>query len=252
MRVVAIIQARMSSTRLSGKVLLPLAKKPVLAHVVERLSYCRLVEEIVVATSVDSSDDCIVDFCRKNHVSFFRGNLEDVLDRYYQTAKQYNASTVVRITADCPVIDPVVVDAVITGFLSGSYDLYGLDGEFPDGLDCTVFSLSALQQASLNAQLKSEREHVGPYIENNPQRFHNGSLKIFKGLQHHRWTLDEPEDYLLLTEIFEQLYSPDTPFLTHDILQLIEKKPELLTLNQSIIRNEGYLKSIKNDGAFND
>lgn len=250
MTVIAIIQARMSSTRLPGKVLLPLANKPVLAHVVERLSYSRLIEKIVIATSVDSSDDSIADFCGENNFLCYRGSLEDVLDRYYQSAKQYNASAVVRITADCPVIDPLVVDAVITGFLSGSYDLYGLDGEFPDGLDCTVFSLSALKQAWLNAKLKSEREHVGPYIENNPQLFNNGSLKIFKGLQLHRWTLDEPEDYLLLTEIFEQLYSSGSPFLTHDILQLTQKKPELLTLNQAIVRNDGYLKSIKNDGVF--
>ena len=249
MTVVAIIQARMSSTRLPGKVLLPLANKPVLAHVVERLSYSRLIEKIVVATSVDSSDDPIADFCCENNILFFRGSLENVLDRYYQTATQFDASAVVRITADCPVIDPVLVDAVITGFLSGNYDLYGLDGEFPDGLDCTVFSLSALKKARLNAKLKSEREHVGPYIENNPQLFNNGSLKIFKGLQHHRWTLDEPEDYLLLTEIFEQLYSPDPPFLTYDILQLIQKKPELLSINHKIVRNEGYLKSIKNDGV---
>jgi len=250
MTVVAIIQARMSSTRLPGKVLLPLANKPVLAHVVERLSHCRLVEKIVVATSVDSSDDSIADFCRENHILFFRGSLEDVLDRYYRAAIENHADSVVRITADCPVIDPVVVDAVITGFLSGNYDLFGLDGEFPDGLDCTVFSLSALKQASLNAQLKSEREHVGPYIENNPQRFHNGSLKIFKGLQYHRWTLDEPEDYLLLTEIFEQLYSPDTPFLTYDILKLMQIRPELLSINHKFMRNEGYLKSIKNDGIY--
>ena len=250
MTVIAIIQARMSSTRLPGKVLLPLVNKPVLAHVVERLSYSRLIEKIVVATSIDSSDDPIADFCYQQNWLCYRGSLEDVLDRYYQTATQFDASAVVRITADCPVIDPVVVDAVITGFLSGNYDLFGLDGEFPDGLDCTVFSLSALKKARLNAKLKSEREHVGPYIENSPHLFQNGSLKIFHGLQHHRWTLDEPEDYLLLTEIFEQLYSPDSPFLTHDILQLIQKKPELLTLNQAIIRNEGYLKSIKNDGIY--
>ena len=252
MTVVAIIQARMSSSRLPGKVLLPLVEKPVLAHVIERLSYSRLIEKIVVATSVDSSDDPIANFCRENHVLCFRGSLEDVLDRYYRAAIENHADSVVRITADCPVIDPVVVDAVITGFLSGNYDLFGLGGEFPDGLDCTVFSLSTLKQAWLNAKLKSEREHVGPYIENNPQLFNNGSLKIFKGLQLHRWTLDEPEDYLLLTEIFEQLYNPDSPFLTHKILQLLQKKPDLLTINQGIVRNEGYLKSVKNDEVFNE
>ena len=247
MRVVAIIQARMSSSRLPGKVLMPLVNKPVLAHVVERLSYCKMVEKIVVATTNEDSDDPVVDYCVDNNINYYRGNLEDVLDRYYQAAKIYHADPIVRITADCPVIDPVVVDAVITGYLSGDFDSYGLGGEFPDGLDCTVFSFAAIERAWKEAKLKSEREHVGPYIESNSHLFKNGILEIFKGLDNQRWTLDEPDDYKLLSKIFNELYRPDLPFLTHEILQLIKSNPDLSTINTKIVRNEGYLKSLEED-----
>ena len=247
MKVVAIIQARMSSSRLPGKVLMPLANKPVLAHIVERLSYCKMIDKIVVATTNEVSDDLVADYCDNNNIDCYRGSLEDVLDRYYQTAKIHHANPIVRITGDCPVIDPVVVDAVITGYLSGEYDCYGLGGEFPDGLDCTVFSFSAIEKAWKEAKLQSEREHVGPYIENNPHLFRNGALELFQGLSQQRWTLDELNDYELLSKIFNELYRLDSPFLTHEILQFIQNNPELLAINEQIVRNEGYLKSLQED-----
>jgi len=246
-RVVAIIQARMGSSRLPGKILMPLAQKPVLAHVVERLSCCRMLDEIVVATSNDDDDVVVSDFCADNNINCYRGSLQDVLDRYYQAAKIFQADSIVRITADCPVIDPVVVDAVVAGYLSGEYDLYGLGGEFPDGLDCTVFSFSAIERAWKEAKLKSEREHVCPYIENNQNLFKNGMLELFKGLSGQRWTLDESDDYDLLCRIFNELYRQDSPFLTHEILQLIKNNPSLSTINSKIVRNEGYLKSLQKD-----
>jgi len=246
-KVVAIIQARMSSSRLPGKVLMPLANKPVLAHIVERLSYCKMIDKIVVATTNEVSDDLVADYCDNNNIDCYRGSLEDVLDRYYQTAKIHHANPIVRITGDCPVIDPVVVDAVITGYLSGEYDCYGLGGEFPDGLDCTVFSFSAIEKAWKEAKLQSEREHVGPYIENNPHLFRNGALELFQGLSQQRWTLDELNDYELLSKIFNELYRLDSPFLTHEILQFIQNNPELLAINEQIVRNEGYLKSLQED-----
>ena len=237
----------MSSSRLQGKVLMPLVGKPVLGHIVERLSYCKMIDKIVVATSNEVDDDLVADYCSNNNLDCYRGSLEDVLDRYYQTAKLYQADPIVRITGDCPVIDPIVVDAVITGYLSGKYDSYGLGGEFPDGLDCTVFSFSAIEKAWREAKLKSEREHVGPYIENNPSLFRNGMLDLFQGLSKLRWTLDELKDYELLKKIFDNLYRSNSPFLTHEILQFIQKNPDLLAINSKIIRNEGYLKSLQED-----
>ena len=247
MKVVAIIQARMGSSRLPGKVMMKLANKPVLAHIIERLSYCKMIEKIVVATTNEPSDDLVKNYCTNNKIECYRGNLEDVLDRYYHTAKIYHADPIVRITCDCPVIDPVVVDAIITGYLSGEYDCYGLGGKFPDGLDCTVYSFSALEKAWKEAKLKSEREHVGPYIEINLHLFKNGSLELFQNLDHHRWTLDVHNDYELLNKIFNALYRPDSPFLTNEILQFMKSNPNLSAINNKVVRNEGYIKSLQED-----
>ncbi|NTV02681.1 MAG: NTP transferase domain-containing protein [Chlorobiaceae bacterium] len=244
MNIVAIIQARMSSSRLPGKVLMPLAGKPVLWHVVNRIRACKSIGKIVLATSTDSSDDAIEAWCDMNDVFCYRGSLQDVLDRYYQAATFYGADAVVRITADCPAIDPGIVDEVVTGFIEGHYDYYGLGGEFPDGLDCTIFAFNALEKAWTEAKLDSEREHVGPYIENHPELFRNGAFYKFMGLGHHRWTLDEPSDYAFLQEIFSRLFQEGRQFSSGDVLELLEKVPELLKINDSITRNEGYLKSL--------
>jgi spore coat polysaccharide biosynthesis protein SpsF len=249
MKVVAIIQARMSSTRLPGKVLMPLAGQPVLAHVVQRSQACRKVNEVVVATSTDTSDDAIEKWCADNQVSLYRGSLNDVLDRYYQAAKLHGADAIVRITADCPAIDPQTVDEVIQGFIEGGYEFYGLSGEFPDGLDCTVFSFKAIEQAWREAKLPSEREHVGPYIEKNPQLFKSGGLKKYTDLSHMRWTLDEPRDYEFLCQVFDQLANQDKLFTAEDVLTLLKDQPELQTINQTIVRNEGYLKSLAAEGT---
>ena len=246
MNAVAIIQARMSSTRLPNKVLLPLAGKPVLEHVVRRLQFCKTLGNIVVATSTDVSDDAIEQWCSEHQVNCYRGSLHDVLDRFYQTATQYHADTIVRITADCPVIDPTIVDEVVSGFLAGDYDSYSLAGEFPDGLDCQVFAYTAIARAWREATLPSEREHVGPYIEKtHPELFKNGGFFKFEGLAHHRWTLDEPRDYAFLQAVFERLYQAERPFLAQDVLDLLDREPHLMQLNADIIRNEGYLKSVQ-------
>lgn len=247
MKIVAIVQARMSSSRLPGKVLLPLSDKPVLYHIHERLTESRLIDQIVFSTSKEESDNPIYDFCNIQNIPVYRGSLNDVLDRFYKTASEFSADVIIRITGDCPIVDPIIVDAVISGFLAGNYDYYGLGGEFPDGLDCTAFTFKALERAWKEAQLPSEREHVGPYIEKNSEVFKNGSLKLFTGMAEHRWTLDEFEDYELLLKIFEELYIPGKIFFSHDVLKLLERKSELIKINSSIIRNEGYLKSLRKE-----
>lgn len=248
MRVVIIVQARMNSSRLPGKVLKRLSGRPVLAHIQERLSQCRLADEIVVATSKESSDNIIEEFCVTQNLPCFRGSLDDVLDRLYNTAREHSADAIVRITGDCPLIDPVVVDAVILAFLAGKYDCYGLGGEFPDGLDCTAFSFKAIERAWKEACLPSEREHVGPYIENNPHIFKNGALRMFSGLGSYRLTLDEPQDFELLSEIFDALYTPGRIFSVQEVIQLMHSRPELRAINASIQRNEGYMKSLLAEG----
>ncbi len=249
---IAIIQARMSSTRLPGKVLLPLSGKPVLEHVIQRVRHCKLVDKVVVATTLHDSDDLIEDWCKKNNVEYYRGSLEDVLDRYYQVASLYKAENILRITADCPAIDPGIIDDVIEKYHKGNFDFYGLSGEFPDGLDCTMFSFNALETAWKNSKLQSEREHVGPYIVNHPELFVIGGYEKFQKLDHIRLTLDEPNDYELLTNIFSALYESDNFFGIQSILNLLESNPDLLEINSKIIRNEGYLKSILNDIKVNN
>ncbi len=251
MNVVAIIQARMSSTRLPGKVLMPLAGKPVLDHVVSRIAQCKTIHKVVVATSVDASDDAIESWCHERGVACHRGSLHDVLDRYYQAAKAHQADAIVRITADCPAIDPTIVDEVVQGYLDGGFEFFGLAGEFPDGLDCTVFAFTAIERAWQEATLPSEREHVGPYIEKNPQLFKSGKLEKFTGLSHHRWTLDEPRDLEFLQAVFARLYREGETFLAPDVLKLLDAEPQLAAINGSIIRNEGYLKSLQSDKERN-
>lgn len=250
MNTVAIVQARMGSTRLPGKILKPLAGKPALWHVVERLGYSKQLQDIVVATTINKEDNIVEDFCKENQVKWYRGSVDDVLDRYYQAAKFYNADPVVRITADCPVIDPTIVDEVIEGFFKGGYDVYSLGGGFPDGLDCGLFAFWVLEDAWKNAKLPSEREHVGPYMSKHPEKYKRGAYEKFKGMGHHRWTLDEEADLFFLQAIFDRLYEPGKIFLTKDILDLLEKEPQLMEINSGIIRNEGYLKSIKEDEKF--
>lgn len=247
MNVVAIIQARMSSKRLPGKVLMNLSKKPVLEHIIDRIKVCKTIDNIVVATSNHASDDKIEKFCNQKHVPIYRGSLDDVLDRFYQAANIYNADAVLRITGDCPVIDPEIIDTIVTSFKRDKVDLCGLSGNFPDGLDCSVFSYRAIKKAWSEASLKSEREHVGPYIENNPSLFKILPIELFNNLGEYRWTLDEPEDYELIKNIYEELYDSNKLFLTNDILELLSKKPKLLSINAKIIRNEGYLKSLEQD-----
>jgi len=137
----------MGSTRLPGKVMRSLIGKPVLWHVVDRLRFCRKIEAIVVATTTEPEDDVIEDWCCAHWVSCFRGSQEDVLDRYYQAAKFFRASSIIRITADCPAIDPVVIDELIREYEAHGYDACGLAGKFPDGLDCEVVSFSSLERA---------------------------------------------------------------------------------------------------------
>ncbi|MDB4665299.1 glycosyltransferase family protein [Verrucomicrobia bacterium] len=239
------IQARMTSTRLPNKVLLPLVGKPVLEHIVTRLQYCRNLDQVIVLTSVEPTDDPIEQWCSESGIDCFRGSLLDVLDRYYKAAIQYRVDVIVRITGDCPVADPRIVDEVIDGFFLGGYEAYGLTGEFPDGLDCQVFALKAIERAWHEAVSPRDREHPGAYIEvTRPDLFRRGGLVKFKGLEHHRWTLDEPRDYVFLKEVFARLHIPEEPFLTQDILGLEQSAPELFAINADIKRNEAFLKSM--------
>ena len=248
----AIIQARMGSTRLPGKVMMDLCGHPVLEHVVKRLNESKLINKIIIATSEDENNQPIIDFCKKNEVGCFVGSEDDVLDRYYQTAIENNVKDkdiIIRITSDCPLIDPFVVDKVIEEHVSKNNDYTAnvIECTYPDGLDCEVFNFNVLKDAWINANLSSQREHVTLYIRDNPNKFKLGNVKNDKDLSCLRWTLDEKEDFIFIREVYKYLFNKDSFFTMEDIIQLLNEKPELLDINSKFTRNEGLIKSLNED-----
>jgi spore coat polysaccharide biosynthesis protein SpsF (cytidylyltransferase family) len=249
MKTIAIVQARMSSSRLPGKVLLPLGKGVVVDRVFRQLSFARTLDEVMLATSTDASDDCLAQWAERTSIPCFRGSLDDVLARYYHAATTQKADIIVRVTADCPLIDPEVVDRVVNEFLSGSYDYVSnvLPPTFPDGEDTEAISFSALKRAMEEAHLFSEREHVTPYIRNHPELFRIGNVASPEDLAHHRWTLDNREDYEFLTRVFDQLDAGDAYIRMNEVLRLLKSKEEITEINSHIARDEGYRESLLKD-----
>jgi spore coat polysaccharide biosynthesis protein SpsF len=253
-KIIAVIQARIRSTRLPGKVLLPLAGESVLAHVVRRVKKVSDVSEVVVATSVNTADAIISDACKKLDVRVFRGSEQDVLDRYYQASVPLHPDHVVRVTADCPMIDPQVIDTVIGRHLEAGADYTSntVTPTYPDGEDVEIFTMGALEKAWKFARLISEREHVTPYMRNNPQLFKLLNVACATDMSSQRWTIDEERDYLFLQEVFNTLYPVNSLFSMSDVVNFIKRNPQIEAMNSGISRNEGYHKSLKNDRKAND
>jgi glutamate-1-semialdehyde 2,1-aminomutase len=237
--VLAIIQARMGSTRLPGKVMKAVLGKPLVGHLLERLSLSKKIDRIVVATSVDGSNDVLCDYVKSLGFEVYRGSENDVLDRYYQAARRYGADTVVRITADCPLIDYLVTDRVIELFEKekADYASNNLPPTFPNGLDTEVVSFNALETAHRQAKLEPEREHVTPYVRNTPS-FTKAHLENDADLSAERWTVDREEDFILVKDIIEHLYRPDKYFGMSEILAYKRANPEIFRVNSHIRRNE--------------
>jgi spore coat polysaccharide biosynthesis protein SpsF (cytidylyltransferase family) len=247
--VVAIIQARMGSSRLPGKVLLPLLGSTVIDRVITQVRASRRVTDVVVATTTQGSDDPLVEYLERRNVPVFRGAESDVLDRFYQCATRIGARNVARITADCPFVDPMVIDAIIDRFEQErvAYASNVENPTFPDGLDVEVFTYEALKQAWIEAALPSEREHVTPYIRNHPKLFSRVGLEHSVRLDHLRWTLDQQEDYDFLTFVSQQLPQSRSVISMGMILEVIQQAPHAQELNAHIQRNEGLLKSLRED-----
>jgi spore coat polysaccharide biosynthesis protein SpsF len=247
--ILAILQARVSSTRLPGKVLKTIVGKPMVLHQLERLRRVRSFDKLVVATSTEESDLPLVELCRREKIECYAGSLDDVLDRFYQTAQKLNPDTIVRLTGDCPLTDPELIDEVIQFHMDGGYDhsSNSVEPTFPNGLDVSVFKYTCLEQAWNEATLPSDREHVDTFIWKQPGRFKIGHYKETEDRSHFRWTVDEPEDFELITRIYEALYPQNRNFTTDDILHLLDKNPDWIKINAQFERNEGYRKSLKND-----
>jgi len=240
----------MGSSRLPGKVLMNSGNgMPLLYYVINQLRHCSKVKNLVIATTTNQEDDEIEKFADNNSVNVFRGSEKDVLDRYFQCAKKYSFSTIVRITSDCPLIDPQIVDKVIERFFSGNYDYATntLIRTFPIGTDAEVFSFSALETAWKNAQLPSEREHVTPHLRNKGN-FKTINVENDTNISNLRLTVDRIEDFELINEILNNLSI--NPIHLENILELFSRKPELIEINKHINHNEGFNKSLEEDKEF--
>ena len=238
MKIVAIIQARMGSTRLPEKVMKEIFGKPVILWDMDRISLSKLIDEIVVAIPYGKENDVIVDTIKEynDKIVTTRGSEDDVLDRYYQAAVQTNADVVVRITSDCPLIDHVVIDHVIEQFLDNDCDYCSnsLTRTYPRGLDTEVFSFKVLDEAWNKAKKDYEREHVTPYIIENLDKFKLLNVANDIDFSHLRWTLDTKDDFEFISAVYKRIYPKKQLFLMDDVLELLDRESELVEINMHI------------------
>jgi len=247
----AIIQARMNSSRLPGKVMLKVKNKSLLEHMLIRVKPSKKLDKIVVATSNESSDDIIEKFCQNNEIEYFRGDEDDVLGRYYDAAKKFSIDLVVRLTGDTPLIDPFVIDKIINYYQNNKYDYvsnyFPFPRTYPDGYNVEIFSFEILKKAYFEAKRPSEREHVTPFITMQPQLFSIGKVDHEKDFSKFRLNLDYHEDYLLIKQVFNHLYDDDNLFNLEDIIRFLENNPSIATLNSQVKPYENIIKSFEND-----
>ncbi len=235
MKVMAIIQARIGSTRLPGKILKPVLSRPMLELQIERIRKCARIEEIVVATGMNAKNDAVVELCRKINVRCFRGSEEDLLDRFYKAVGKYGPEHIVRLTGDCPLCDPFLIDALVAFYFEEDCDYASnfYDPRLPHGLDAEIFSSSALTKAWKEACLPYHREHVTTYFYLSQVNFRIASYRHSVDLSDFRWTVDYPEDLKFVRTIYHALYPSNPEFAMEDILSLIKMHPELADINSN-------------------
>ncbi len=251
MKVLALLQARMGSTRLPEKVLMEIEGKSILEHAINRVSASKHVTGLIVVTTIKKQDLAIVKKCAELGVSVFCGSENDVLDRFYQPAKLIKPDHVLRTLCDCPLADPKVIDKIIERHVEtkADYTSNTIKVTYPDGIDMEIFTFNALKKAWTEAKLSSEREHVTPYIYKHPELFKLENVENDKDYSSKRWTVDEQNDFDFITKIYTELYSKNNLFGMKEVLELLEKKPEFEEINSKTGRNEGYTKSLKEDNT---
>lgn len=249
MKFLVLIQARCGSSRLPNKVMKKLSGKTDLEWVIERVKRSSHTDEVMVITSIEKENLPLIGLCADLGVRVFVGSENDVLDRYYQTAKLLRPEYVIRITADCPLFDWRYLDMAIEQLEEDTDYMGQMEETFPDGLDIEIMKFSALKESWQLAELTSEREHVTQYIRKHPERYKIQNLECpIKGIENKRWTLDEEEDYRLIDEIYRYFISQGREdFVTEDILEFLQEHPEIEEINKRFIRNEGLAKSIAED-----
>lgn len=236
MKIAIIVQARMGATRLPGKPLKTVLGKPLLSYLIERLKRVKKADEIIIATTEKPQDYKIVELCHEAKIPTFCGSEEDVLGRYYQAAKKAGADVIVRVTGDCPLIDPEVIDQVIHFFLKGGYDYAAntLERTFPRGMDVEVFTFAALEKAASEATAPEEREHVTPFLYRQPELFKLGNFTRDDNQSRHRLTVDTQEDLILITLLLEHLYPEKQEFTLDDLLKILKEHPEWEKINANV------------------
>jgi len=258
--IVTVIQARKGSSRLPGKVMMPVMEEPLLVRMAERVKAARLAGTIVVATTQEAGDDAIEELCNKYGYNCFRGHSTDLLDRHYQAALPYDPDAVIKIPSDCPLIDPAVINKVISYFLknAGDFDFVSNlhPATYPDGNDVEIMTRAAMEKAWREARKDFEREHTTPYIWERPELFRIANVEWETGLDYsmsHRWTIDYAEDYDFIRRVYEELYPANPLFGLQDILNLLEQKPEIYEINSKFAGVNWYrnhldeLKTIRTD-----
>lgn len=249
MKVVAIVQARMSSTRLPGKVLVDICGQPLIKRLIDRVRATPGIDEVVVATTTNQDDDCLSTWCAEYSLPVYRGWVDDVLDRFWQCAQKYKAKIIVRVTADDPLKDPSIIQKAIElckSLPEVDYVSNTLEPSYPEGLDIEVFRYHALERAATEATLPSEREHVTPYIWKHPEQFMLRGFGMQPNLSHWRWTVDKLADLELVRKIFTQF--SNQPLVDYrKVIMWLNDHPEFLAMSSGTIRHEGYYKSINQE-----
>jgi spore coat polysaccharide biosynthesis protein SpsF len=242
----------MNSTRLPGKVLLNINGRPMFSYMIERVRSARNIEQAIIATSVEPQDEAIVDFCKEENISCYRGSLEDVLDRYYQAATEFKCAVIIRLTADCPLIDPAIIDRMVDAYRSGRYDYLANSAPpegrtYPDGMDVEVFSYQALKRAWENARKPSDREHVTFYFWKNAGMFSTFRHDLGVNWGQYRLTVDYPQDFDLVCSLITHLYKINPLFKMEDMIAFLDEYPDIKALNSNIIPNQGWQQALEKD-----
>lgn len=233
-----IVQARMGATRLPGKPLFKVKGKTLLEYQIERLKRVRQPNTLIVATTQNEKDQSIVAICKQEKISYYTGSEDDVLDRYLKTARHYDIDVVVRLTADCPLIDPDLIDKLLDEFLSHypEYDYFSntIERTFPRGMDIEIFKRRSLEEAHSESFLSSDREHVTPFIYRHPERYKLGSYRYSEDHSSYRWTVDTQEDFTLIEKMLESILPKKPHFNLRDLLDLAQEHPDWKLLNRHV------------------
>ena len=254
MNVTGIIAARMSSSRFPGKVMLKVDRKTILQHMIDRMSSAKKLDNIIVATSLNPKDNIIYEHCQRNNIECYRGNENDLIDRYYTISKKINCDIIAKFGADCPLIDPKVIDYVITTYLDNDFDFVSNYGPppktYPEGMTLDVYSANILYEAFHDAKKPSEREHISPFFWNNPKRYRLHRVDYHTDISKYRFSLDYSEDFELIKIIFKKLYNENIIFTLEEIIQFLEKNPNIKKINSHIEPNLGLKRSFEEDRHY--